>query len=83
MLYDLFQIGSGAREYMNKNLKICQIKMLKSCRIENDPFIGLCKVYKCETLNICQPCLFDVTPEDIVKDMCSRCSIGKEREWRE
>lgn len=54
-------------------MKICQKQMLKTCRIENDPFIGMCKVYGCKVIGMVFPCLFDVTPEILINDHCGRC----------
>lgn len=54
-------------------MKICQSKMLKTCHIENDPFIGMCKVYECKVINLNFPCMFNVKTECFLKDACSRC----------
>jgi hypothetical protein len=54
-------------------MKVCQKQMIKSVRVENDPFIGYCKVYECKVVGVCFPCLFDVTQDDFLKDQCGRC----------
>ncbi|KJS84977.1 MAG: hypothetical protein JM58_09410 [Peptococcaceae bacterium BICA1-8] len=54
-------------------MKICQKQLSKTVKIEDDPFIGICKVYECKVLKMNFPALFDVTLESLIKDICHRC----------
>ena len=63
-----------------REMKLCQARMLKSCHIEKDPFIGCCKVYECSVTGLCYPCMLDISTKVILEDTCSDCKHGSKEE---